>query len=366
MSAVDEMVDGSGGVRPHWRGVLAAVSSLDYPVLTERARRLQVGSEADGGGASWRCDPVPLPLSTPEFARLEAGLSQRARLLEAMLADVYGAQRMLSEGWLPPQVLHANPVYLRACLTRPAHPPERVGPMLQTFAADLVRGPDGQWCVIADWTGGALGIGYARECRRMLARVLPELFRSTQVRQLRPFFEAWQDTLLQIGARADGRPAVVAMLTPGPADPHWPEHLSLSRDLGVVLVEARDLTMRGGGLAIKTLDGLQGVDVLLRRVPGVTLDPLELSVGGPGVTGLLDAARNGRVLVLNHPGAAVVEGLSAFMPALAERLLGEALLLPAVSGGRGGGTGMPGGRPRWRRATGRSGWSRSRSCCGCS
>ena len=87
--------------------------------------------------------------------------------------------------------------------------------------------------------------------------------------------------------------------------------------------------MRGGGLAIKTLDGLQGVDVLLRRVPGVTLDPLELSVGGPGVTGLLDAARNGRVLVLNHPGAAVVEGLSAFMPALAERLLGEALLLPA-------------------------------------
>ena len=166
MSAVDEMVDGSGGVRPHWRGVLAAVSSLDYPVLTERARRLQVGSEADGGGASWRCDPVPLPLSTPEFARLEAGLSQRARLLEAMLADVYGAQRMLSEGWLPPQVLHANPVYLRACLTRPAHPPERVGPMLQTFAADLMRGPDGQWCVIADWTGGALGIGYARECRR--------------------------------------------------------------------------------------------------------------------------------------------------------------------------------------------------------
>ncbi len=339
MTAMDEMVNGHGGVRSHWRTVLAALSGLEHRTLAERVRRLDVardGAAQDEGAApSWRCDPVPLPLTTPEFMLLADGLAQRARLLEAMLADLYGPQRMLAEGWLPPALVHANPAYLRPCRTVSMDAPAAGGVparMLQTYAADLVRGPDGQWRVLADRTGGVLGIGYARESRRMLARVLPELFRSTQVRQLRPFFEAWQDALQHSAGRADGRAPVVAMLTPGPSDPHWAEHLSLSRDLACALVEARDLTVRGGVLSIKTLEGLQTVDVLLRRVGGGALDPLELSPGGPGVTGLLDVARQGSVQILNHPGAAAVEApaLAAFMPSLARRLLGEALRLPTI------------------------------------
>ncbi len=330
--AADEMVNGQGGVRPHWRAVLGALSGLDKAVLAERVRRLGLAAEEEGAAPSWRCDPVPLPLAAREFAALERGLEQRARLLELLLADIYGPQRMLSSGTLPPALLHANPSYQRACRTGAggAAPPGR---FLQVYAADLMRGADGQWRVLADRTGGALGIGYARESRRLLARVLPELFRSAQVRQLRPFFEAWQDALLRLGRHGDGQPPVVAMLTPGPAGPHWPEHLALSRDLACALVEARDLTVRGGRLSIKTLDGLQAVDVLVRRVPGATLDPLELLPGGPGVAGLLDVARDGAVRVVNHPGTAVVEApaFAAFMPSLARRLLGEALLLPAVA-----------------------------------
>ncbi len=329
LAAIDEMVNGRGGVRPHWRGVLGALSSLDTHALAERARRLDAAAEEEGAAPSWRCDPVPLPLTPEEFSHLERGLVQRARLLEAILADLYGGQAMLAEGLVPPALVHANPAFLRACRTEAGSaPPAR---FLQTYAADLVRGPDGQWRVLADRTGGALGIGYARESRRLLARVLPELFRATQVRQLRPFFEAWQDALLRLGARTDGRAPVVAMLTPGPSDPHWPEHLALSRDLACALVEARDLTVRGGVLSIKTLDGLQPVDVLVRRVPGGGVDPLELS-GSSGVTGLLDAARQGSVRILNHPGAAAIEApaYAAFMPSLSRRLLGQALLLPTM------------------------------------
>ena len=336
MAAIDEMVNGRGGVRPHWRAVLGALSSLDHEALAERARRLDLAAEEEGAAPSWRCDPVPLPLTAAEFTELETGLAQRARLLEVVLADLYGPQTALAEGLLPPALVHANPAFLRACrstLDQPAATPPGAGTrFLQTYAADLVRGPDGQWRVLADRTGGALGIGYARESRRLLARVLPELFRATQVRQLRPFFEAWQDALLRLGNRPDGRPPVVAMLTPGPADPHWPEHLALSRDLACALVEARDLTVRGGVLSIKTLDGLQAVDVLVRRVGGGNLDPLELPSAGNGVTGLLDAVRQGSVRILNHPGAAAIEApaFAAFMPSLARRLLNETLLLPTV------------------------------------
>ena len=332
------MVDGRGGLRPHWRGVLGALTALGEGGLQERGRRLERAFDEEGvtsvlpgthaRDSSWRCDPVPLPLGAAEFADLEAGLAQRARLLEAVLADLYGSQQLLADGALPTALVFPNRSFLRPCRALPG------APLMQFYAADLVRGPDGAWRVLADRTASPTGIGYARENRRLLMRVLPEAFRPVQVRQLRPFFDVWQDALQNLAPAKNGRSsATVALLTAGTRDPHWFEHMYLSRELSCALVEGGDLTVRGGVLFLKTLEGLQQVDVLLRHVEGRLVDPLELDTGaGLGVTGLLDAMRSGTVRLANDPGTGLVEApaLSAFLPALAMRLLGERLLMASV------------------------------------
>ncbi len=333
------MVDGKGGLRPHWRGLIGAYSALGAGGLRERAIRLDRAFEEEGvtsvlPGATalaWRCDPVPLPIPAAEFAALEAGLAQRARLLEAVLDDLYGPQTLLADGTLPPALAFANPAFLRA--GRFMETPSR----LQFYAADLLRGPDGGWLVLADRTAGASGVGFARENRRLLARVLPEAFRPVQVRQLRPFFDIWQDSLRRMApmtADPSGRMnPTVALLTPGTGHPQWFEHMYLSRELSCALVEGGDLTVRGGAVFLKTLRGLQRVDVLLRRLDGRMIDPLELEPGSLiGVPGLFDAARTGSVRISNDPGSGAVEApaLSAFLPELCRRLLDERLQLASV------------------------------------
>jgi len=335
---IDEMVDGQGRLRPHWRPVLGGVATLGEGGLAERARRLDLAFEEEGvaavlpGGGEpgklWRCDPVPLPLAGAEFAALEAGLAQRARLLGAILADLYGPQRLLAEGQLPPALVFANPGFLRPChSTAPLPPPD-----LQLCAADLLRGPDGAWRILADRVAGPSGLGLAQENRRLLGRILPELFRGAEVAPLRPFFEFWQDALYRLAPAGRAYPGI-ALLSPGTEDPLWYEHMLLSRALGSALVEGPDLTVRSGVVFLKTLKGLQQIDVLLRRLHGATLDPLELQAGSVnGVVGLMAAMREGAVRIVNHPGADLLEApaLAAFLPALCRRLLAEDLRLPSV------------------------------------
>ncbi|MBC9206840.1 circularly permuted type 2 ATP-grasp protein [Roseomonas aerophila] len=340
----DEMVDGNGRVRPHWRGVLAGFADLPPGGIEACARRMERAFEDEGvtsllpgeapaaGQASWRCDPVPLVLPADEFAALSAGLAQRARLLEALLADLYGPQALLAEGLIPPALVFNNPGFLRPC--RDASQGWVRHPFLHCYAADLLRGPDGLWRVVADRTSRAGGIGHAQENRRMLGRVLPAAFRGYQVRPLRPFFDVWQDALQRLAPPRDadgsGDGPAIALLTPGVNHRLWFEHVLLARELSCALVEPNDLSVRNGAVFVKTLKGLQPVDVLLRRVAGPGLDPLEFDHAVGGVPGLLDAARHGTVKLANEPGGGVVEaaGLTALLPALCRRLLGEDLLLP--------------------------------------
>ncbi len=333
----DEMVDGSGGLRPPWRLLHATLTGLGRDVLAERGQQLDRIFQDEGltsllpGAApvGWRCDPIPLPLGAAEFATLAAGLAQRARLLAAVLADVYGPQTLLAEGLLPPALVYANPAFLRPCQVTDGTSP---GPRLQLYSAELMRDADGQWQVLADRTADAAGVAYALENRRALARVVPELFRSTQLRRLKPFFETWQDAMQRLAPQPGGNPGL-ALLTAGPSDKLWFEHVVLARELSCSLVEGGDLTVRDGLLFLKTLRGLQRVDVLLRRQDGRTLDPLELESGAAdGIPGLLDAMREGNVRVVNDPGAGFAEApaLAPFLPALARRLLGEELLLPSL------------------------------------
>jgi uncharacterized circularly permuted ATP-grasp superfamily protein/uncharacterized alpha-E superfamily protein len=342
---VDEMVDGDRHIRPHWRAVLGGLSMLSDS-LASRQRRLDQAFEDEGvrsilphasrSGAEtdsdidgiWRCDPIPLPIAAAEFAELEEGLAQRAALMAALLDDLYGRQEVLARGLLPPALVYNNPGFLRAChTTAPAFHPR-----LNFYAADLIRGPDGRWRVLSDRTSGAAGAGHARENRRILSRVVPEMFRSVQIRPLRPFFDLWQDALAQ-AAPIDRPHPNVALLTPGPGSPQWLEHMFLARELSCSLVEGGDLSIRGGIVYLKMLNGLHRIDVILRRLEGRMVDPLELSSGSLlGVPGLMDAIRGGTVRVVNDPGSGLAEApaLAAFLPALCDHLLGERLRLPSV------------------------------------
>nr|WP_280855178.1 circularly permuted type 2 ATP-grasp protein [Pararoseomonas indoligenes] len=334
------MVDGRGRVRAHWGGLLGAICGLPEGELALRAQRLDRAFEEEGtagllptaepGIRARRLDPVPLVLDAAGFETLAAGLAQRARLLEAVLADLYGPQRLLAEGRLPPELVFPNPCFLRPCRDpRPGATPPR---FLHGYAADLMRGPDGQWHVTADRLVAMEGVAQALTNRAHMARTLPECTRAVPMRPLRPFVDAWRDALHRAAGDDPSGPATVALLTPGVGHRAWAEHVTLARDLSCALAEAGDLTARGGALYLKTLRGLQPVRVLLSRVDGALLDPLEL--GGRtsmGVPGLLDAVRAGSLAVHNHPGTGLAEapGLGAFLPALCEALLGEAPALPS-------------------------------------
>jgi uncharacterized circularly permuted ATP-grasp superfamily protein/uncharacterized alpha-E superfamily protein len=332
----DEMVDGKGGLRPQWRGLLGVLVGLGHGVLAERAQRLDRVMEEEGvtsllPGAPadpWRFDPIPLPLSQWEFSRLEAGLAQRARLLDMVLGDLYGPQRLLAEGALPPALVYAHPGFLRPCRNAAATAP---GEMLQLYAADLMRAPDGAWHVLADRTGLADGLAHALQNRQRLGRVLPELFASQLLCHTDPFVELCLVMMQRVAPDDAGGPARAALLTPGHADPAWYEHVLLARELSCALVEGGDLTVRDGGLFLKTLRGLQPISVLLRGVDGRSVDPLELEPNGVGVPGLLAAARD-HVRVINNPGCGLAEApaLAAFLPALARLMLGEELVLPSL------------------------------------
>ncbi len=324
MTPVDEMVDGHGGLRPQWRAMLGTYQSLGECGLRARAARLDraVADEGGGSAGSWRCDPLPLPLPAAEFATLERGIAQRARLLAAMAADLYGPMSLLARGVLPPALVFADPAFLRAC----REPAAGVPPMT-VYAADLARGPDGAWRVTRDRAGAPDGIGLALENRRLLGAVLPETFRPVQVRQLGPFFELWQDRLRQMAPAGVANPSV-AVLAGGQSDPNWFDHLCLARELVAALVEYNDLTIRGGLLYLKTLAGLRKVDVLLRGIAGRAVDPLELE-GRGGIPGLLDAARNGGVAITNPPGTDLCggQGFRAYDEPICRALLGEDLRL---------------------------------------
>jgi uncharacterized circularly permuted ATP-grasp superfamily protein/uncharacterized alpha-E superfamily protein len=336
------MVDGQGRIRSSWRTLLGAFSALGYTALAERARRLDrafeeesVATVLEGSAVGqsartrrpWRCDPVPLILTAGEFADLEGGLAQRARLLAGMLDDIYGPQSLLAAGVVPAQLVFGNPHFLRPCRA-PARKPI---PRMTFYGADLLRGPDGRWRVLADRCGGANGVGFAAENRALLGRNLPEAFRAMQVRPLRPFFDTWLGALQALAPDGVDNPRI-ALLTPGARAETWLEHLFLSRELGLELVEPGDLTVRGGTVFLKTLRGLRRVDVILRRIKGETCDPLEFDQHGAGIPGLMGSLRDGAVRLVNSPGSMLAEApaLAPYLPATCRWLLGEELVMPQV------------------------------------
>jgi uncharacterized circularly permuted ATP-grasp superfamily protein/uncharacterized alpha-E superfamily protein len=336
-SAYDELVTGQKSIRYHWQGILSVIRALPGGLSerVESARRQLEESGAtvnlldDRGAPRWSFDPLPVVIAPDEWAQLETGLTQRARLLDAILADLYGPQTLLTQHRLPPMLVHANRHFHRPCRVVDGIAPTR---HLAHYAVDLVRLGNGCWHVLADHTEVPSGIGYALEMRRVLARSLPEVFRSIPVRHLRPFVDRWHDSLLAMAPAGVANPNM-AVLTPGSLSATYFEHVYLSRALGVPLVEGGDLVARDNQVSTKTLAGLRPVHMLLRRLDSAFADPLELRADSAlGVTGMVETTRSGRITLANALGSGVVEtpAMMPFLERLSEHLLGQPLALPSL------------------------------------
>jgi uncharacterized circularly permuted ATP-grasp superfamily protein/uncharacterized alpha-E superfamily protein len=336
----DESVTVDRQIRPHWRqvaGLLDRLGAEELAVRMENASRIiredgityNIYGDPQGMDRPWELDVIPLLISPSEWRHIEKGLTQRATLLNRILRDLYGPQDLLRTGALPPALVFANPGFLRPC-----HGLRVPGDIyLHLHAADLARAPNGEWWVVADRTQSPSGSGYALENRIVMARVLPEEYREAQVHRLAPFFATQRETLRQLAPDPEGNPHIV-LLTPGPHNETYFEHAYLARYLGLTLVEGGDLTIRNSIVYLKTLEGLQRVDVILRRVDDNFCDPLELRGDSfLGVPGLVQAARAGHVTIANALGSSLVESPAflAFLPSLCRLLLGEDLLLPSVA-----------------------------------
>ena len=333
----DELLDADRSMRPHWRKLIDYLGGLDAvqrayrweraeQMLKENGINYNVFADTEHRMRPWSLDPLPFVIANAEWRKLEEGLLQRARLLNLILRDLYGPQSLLRDGAIPPTLVVGNPHFLRAChgIEIPG------GTYLHFMAIDLARGADGRWWVLSDRTQSPAGAGFAFENRIVVSSTLPEIYRDSQVLRLAPFFQAMHRHLIKIAPRDDPH---IVLLTPGPSRDTYFEHSYLARYLGFSLVEGADLTVRDDRVYLKTLAGLQQVDVILRHLADDDCDPLELRADSwLGVTGLVQAVRAGNVVMANALGSSLVQtdALMEFMPALAERLLGAALHLPHV------------------------------------
>jgi uncharacterized circularly permuted ATP-grasp superfamily protein/uncharacterized alpha-E superfamily protein len=334
----DEMMDAKGAVRAHWRPVLNMLAALGPEEINRRRgvadRHLResgvfyrVYEDPAGVERSWPLSFVPLMIDATEWEALKSGVVQRAQLLEAVLADVYGPAELVRNGRLPATLIAGNPEFLRPLVgTVPAG-----GAHLRFFAVDLGRSSQGEWWILSDRTQAPSGAGYALENRLALSRALPDIYRTLHVERLAQFFQAFQADLTSLGRQDDSR---ICVLTPGPLNETYFEHAYLARYLGFTLVEGSDLTVRDDGVFVRTVSGLKRTEVIVRRLDADFADPLELNTHSRlGAPGLVQAVRDRKIVIANSLGAGLVEapGLLAFLPALAPMVLDSKLTIPNVA-----------------------------------
>jgi len=334
----DEMVDASGAPRAVWAEFVEALDALGPNALTRRfARADQYLRDAgvyyrvyDRGSANereWPLAHVPMLIDETEWSRISAGLVQRADLLEAIMADIYGDNRLVQRGLLPPGLIAASPEYLRPVSgVRPAS-----GHFLHFCAFELGRGPDGEWWVLGDRTQAPSGAGFALENRVATTRALSDIYGDMHVHRLAGFFRRFRDALIALAGEGDGRAAI---LTPGPLNETYYEHAYIARYLGIMLLEGEDLTVADGRLMVRTVAGLRPVSVLWRRVDSAFTDPLELNAASRiGTPGLVQAIRQRSVTAVNALGSGILEtrALLAFLPGICRELMGGPLRLPSIA-----------------------------------
>ncbi|UDL95895.1 circularly permuted type 2 ATP-grasp protein [Lichenihabitans sp. PAMC28606] len=332
----DEFIDAAGEPRPHWLPFLRHFSGLDagerdhrFDLANRHMRDTGVSyrSYGDIDARPWPLSHIPLLIDEAEWQQIAEGITQRAGLIETVLADVYGKNELVSAGRLPAAAVTGSADLLRPLLgVTPVG-----GQHLNLYAADIGRGPDGRWWVLGDRTQAPSGAGYALENRLAMSRAFPDIYGELNAERLASFFQTFRSGLAGQAKRADPR---ICLLTPGPLNETYFEHAYLARYLGFLLVEGGDLTMRGSQIHVRTIAGLKRADVIWRRIDADFADPLELNGASRlGVPGLVDAVRAGQVVVGNALGSGLMEAraLMSFLPMLCKHLTGEALKMPNIA-----------------------------------
>ena len=336
----DEMVGKDGNLRPHWEAFFNSFNQLGDGEIgsrnTEISRLLKengvtynIYGDSQVLNRDWNVDAIPFLISKEEWETAEAALKQRAELLNLLLQDIYGEQKLIKNGIVPLELIYNHAGFLRQCagIKLPGKH------SLVLYSADMARSPDGKLWIISDRTQAPSGSGYALENRTVMTRVLPELFSGLKVRHLSPYFDTLNNSLNELGARHHQNPRIV-ILTPGPGSETYFEHSYLSSHLGYTLVQGNDLMVKHNFVWLKTLGGLEKVDVIIRRIDDIYCDPLELKADSQlGVAGLLQVIRSGNVSIANPPGSSILEnpGLMPFLQNISKHFFGTGLLMPTIA-----------------------------------
>jgi len=336
----DEVLGEDGRLRPHWETFFQSYCQLGNEeiagrnedmmrLLKENGVTYNMYGDPSGLNRPWKLDIIPFLISREEWPAIESGLLQRAELLNLLLQDIYGERRLIRNGILPAELVYNHAGFLREC-SGIRYPGKH---QLILYSADLARSKDGRIWVVNDRTQAPSGSGYALENRTAMTRVAPELFNGLKVRHLSPYFNALRNGLNEIAPQHRLNPRVV-ILTPGSSNETYFEHSYLSSYLGFTLVQGNDLVVKDAHVWLKTMGGLERVDVILRRVDDIYCDPLELKEDSQlGIPGLLQAVRSGHVSIANPIGSSVLEnpGLMPFLQPIARHFLSEDLLIPTIA-----------------------------------
>ncbi|MES2647136.1 MAG: circularly permuted type 2 ATP-grasp protein [Bacteroidota bacterium] len=326
---------------PNWQTFFSSFAKLGKEEIENRKQDIQrllkengvtynIYGDPSGENRSWSLDLIPFLIDKKEWDFTEKGLVQRAELLNLILQDIYGERRLMKDGILPLDLVYNHRGFLRQCEGMMKKPRKH---SLVLYSANIARSADNRVWIISDRTQAPSGSGYALENRTAFARMMPELFTGLKVRHLSPYFESLTQALTEINPRQLSNPRVV-ILTPGPGNETYFEHSYLASYLGFALVQGNDLMVKDNCVWLKTLGGLERVDVILRRVDDIYCDPLELKEDSVlGVPGLLQAIRSGNVSLANPLGSGILEspGLMPFMNSASKYLLGEDLIIPNIA-----------------------------------
>jgi len=298
-------------------------------LMVQNGVTYNVYNSPNGLNRPWQLNSIPFIIHEDEWNGIEAGIKQRAKVLDLILKDIYGERNLLKDKIIPPEVFYEHRGFLRQCDQIEYNTSKN----LLIYSAELSRGPDGRMWVVNDRTQAPSGMGYALENRFTTSRTASELFKGINVKQPSGFFNDFNQMLIDVTPEGVSDPNIV-ILTPGPHNETYFEHTYLSSLLGLPLVKGNDLIVRNGYVWMKSLKSLKRVDVILRRVDDVFVDPLELREDSYlGVAGLLEVVRKKNVTVVNPIGSGAIEnsGLIPFMNAICQYFFKENLILPQIA-----------------------------------